>query len=250
MPELYWAGRHDGLDWIAIEAVPTPLPRSRWEGDPGVMAVLVRLHGSQLDLRQLGGDRPERSQLDMGQLDSSRPDWAWGDGGLFHPDWTSEMTAVALSCVAAEHAGAVRSTLQRAMEQSQALFAPACWISGDPNPTNWGLRGDGSVVLFDWERFGRGTPAIDVAITIPGLPTGDGQAERLVAARYLEQWTLAHGEPLVPLDDFTRSVRLAKLWTIAEFLCSYAEGRLSEGAGSTAAWAADWLPQVADWSGV
>ena len=46
-------------------------------------------------------------------------------------------------------------------------------ISGDPNPTNWSVREDGTVVLFDWERVGYGTPALDLAITVPGLGTPD-----------------------------------------------------------------------------
>ena len=70
------------------------------------------------------------------------------------------------------------------MEQaSQHLFRPVCAISGDPNPVNWGLRDDGTLALFDWERFGRCSPALDLAITVPGL--GDETAYRAVATSYL-----------------------------------------------------------------
>ena len=108
---------------------------------------------------------------------------------------------------------------------SQPLFAPRCPISGDPNPTNWGLRDDGSLVLFDWERFGYGTPVLDLAITIPGL--GDGATFRRVAGRYLGDRRAVDG-PLCPAGErLSREIAIAKVWSVVEFLSNYAEGRLA-----------------------
>ncbi|MDQ0220379.1 hypothetical protein ELQ35_19985 [Peribacillus cavernae] len=64
-------------------------------------------------------------------------------------------------------------------EQAKVLFRPLCCISGDPNPTNWGVRNNGDLVLFDFERIGYGNPAIDLAITMPGFGSQDGSLEYL-----------------------------------------------------------------------
>lgn len=233
IPELFWAGKQNGMHWMVLELLPAPLPRDRWVGDPQVMEALARLHVARLE-KELEG----------------LP--------LFRLAWTAEMTEAAVSCVPAQHRSAVRAVLLDVMEQSQGLFAPVCFISGDPNPTNWGLRSDGSVALFDWERFGCGSPAIDVAITMPGLPTEDGELERRVAAAYLtvrdrivgtragaeavhlgaEVW--AGGKPSV--DGIM--IRRAKLWTVVEFLSQYAAGELPESVRSTAEWLRAWLPEV------
>lgn len=209
IPELFWSG----ANWLVMEAVPHPLPRSRWEGDPDVLATLARLHDHATD-------------LDLGALQP------------FRPQWTAEMTDAALSCLPAEERGALRSSLLAIRERSGDLFAPRCFISGDPNPTNWGLRADGTVVLFDWERFGWGAPALDVAISMPGLPSPDGMAEERVASRYMEI-----GETPGSAHQFAADMRRAKLWTIVEFLGAHAEGKVAAEAGRTAAWLAAWLPQ-------
>lgn len=52
---------------------------------------------------------------------------------------------------------------------ADTLLEPQVLISGDTNHGNWGRRDSGEAVLFDWERLGRGSPAIDLAPMIPGL---------------------------------------------------------------------------------
>lgn len=98
-------------------------------------------------------------------------------------------------------------------QEAQSLFDPECPLSGDPNPANWGMRDDSSLVLFDWERYCLGTPALDLAITVPGL--GDLANLRRVAAAYL------HGEesqaPRTP-ERLAREIALAKVWSVVEFL--------------------------------
>src|SRR5579883_2966731 len=59
--------------------------------------------------------------------------------------------------------------VKRSMQPRESIFYTKVAPTGDPNPTNWGLRADGTIVLYDWERFGQATPAIDLAITVPGL---------------------------------------------------------------------------------
>lgn len=108
--------------------------------------------------------------------------------------------------------------LEDLQQRHQYLFQPTCLISGDPNPTNWAVRMDGALVLFDWERFGAGTPALDLAITVPGL--GDAAAYRRVATRYLED---QHVTAPSAEDALTHDIAVAKVWTVVEYL--------SEGTG-------------------
>ena len=130
------------------------------------------------------------------------------------------MTDRALSLFPERIAADLRPLLSSMQEGSSHLFAPLCSISGDPNPSNWGLREDASPVLFDWERFGAGTPALDLAITVPGL--GDEDDRRAVASTYLDGWP---GAPF-PIDRLTRDMALAKAWTVVELLSGYAEGQV------------------------
>jgi hypothetical protein len=136
----------------------------------------------------------------------------------------------------------VRGRLLSIRERTQGLFAPLCCISGDPNPTNWGMREDGTVVLFDWERFGKGSPSLDIAISMPGLPSPDGQFEYRMASRYLEHWTANYGEPLTTIESLAIDIRRAKVWSIVEFLGAYSEGRLPESAQATVTRLAEWMP--------
>jgi hypothetical protein len=178
------------------------------------MATLVRLHGST-------------QNLELGELQP------------YQAHWSDDMTEAA---VAAEQARGVRGRLLSIRERTQGLFTPLCCISGDPNPTNWGLREDGTVVLFDWERFGKGSPSLDIAISMPGLPSPDGQLEYQVASRYLEHWTADYGEPLTSIESLAIDIRRAKVWSIVEFLGARAEGRLPESAQATVTRLAEWLP--------
>ena len=161
VPDLDRSLATDDGQWLILEDVPHPLPRARWRADPDVLAVLARLHAATWG-------RP----LDL--------------PGAFVPAWTDEATAAALACFPGASARALASPLAELQQESQDLFRPLCSISGDPNPTNWGLRADGTVVLYDWERFGVGTPPIDLAITVPGL--GDHAAYAAVASGYLRGW--------------------------------------------------------------
>ena len=199
-PQLFAHYQVDGADWIVIEFVPQPLPKARWLADVQAIDQLRLLHRAELTL----------------PVD-----------GWFRPKWTPQMTAAALNYLSSS----VANTLYDLQQRAQPIFEPTCWISADPNPRNWGVRANGEVVLFDWERFSRGTPALDLAITIPGLGSlGDYHA---VAGMYLNSAETAH--PLV------HQMILAKAWTIVEFLANVHSGAVAETTG--VAYLAQYLPQ-------
>jgi hypothetical protein len=110
-----------------------------------------------------------------------------------------------------------------------AVLTGSTPVSGDPNPRNWAVRGDGALVLLDWERAGFATPAVDVAITLPGLPSPEDAVAATTAYRR------AGGDSVDP-----EHVLLAKHWTARELL---AENRDDDGLRATQAWLTDALPR-------
>src|SRR5262249_24882684 len=183
--------------WLVLEWIPKPLPRKRWLADPEVITALRQVH--QLDL-------------------------AISHAGWFAPCWTQDMTSAFFRW--ASHVD--RALLERLRARAQALFEPRVWISGDPNPTNWGLHSNGRLALFDWERFGRGTPALDLAITVPGLGAREDFA----------RVTRAYG-----VSEMAESNALAKAWTLVEFV-SQAEGQRIKTLDRLRPAVAEWLRSI------
>ncbi len=199
IPQLIWLGSEDdGVWWIALEDVAQPLPGERWDADREVLGMLKRLHATPPSCLPVGLD------------------------GFFRPRWTQAMDEATLSYFAAETTD-LAELLRGIREDYLYLFSMGCLISGDPNPTNWGLREDGSVVLYDWERFGMGAPALDLAITIPGL--GDEGAFKRVAAAYLCAGEKSDAEAIaervenVPstVGGLAKEIAAAKVWSVVEF---------------------------------
>lgn len=62
------------------------------------------------------------------------------------------------------------AVFEAARHQSSAILAPCHLVSGDPNGSNWGLRPWGQLVLFDWERVGLGSAALDLGAVAYGEP--------------------------------------------------------------------------------
>jgi hypothetical protein len=195
IPRLEWSSHEDEQHWLVLEDIATPLPRERWLADPAVMGTLRLLHSIPL---------PEPADL---------------NADMFQPGWTEGMNTAAVRLLPEEHAAAALTTLERLRQRatSMGLFRHECLISGDPNPTNWGLRPDGTPVLFDWDRFGLGTPALDLGITVPGL--GDRDAFRAVATAYLGDGA---SEPEIEL--LATAAGLDKAWSLAEYLKEAALG--------------------------
>ncbi|MEM8529423.1 MAG: phosphotransferase [Chloroflexota bacterium] len=198
LPEFIWGDAVEDIHWLVIEYIPHPLPRKRWLADPDVITLLHTLHHSTL----------------------AAPSWE-----VFCPTWTDLHTTEALTFFDEPVDSATRVALVTLQARSQSLLILRCCISGDPNPSNWGLRDDGTIVLFDWERFGYGTPALDLAITIPGLGTvGDFT---VVAEQYLSQHTTTL-EKSYSTKPLANDIAIAKAWSVVEFLSMVSRGQVSD----------------------
>jgi len=190
VPQAFWIG----TDWLLLEHLPDPLPRERWLADTAVMRSLVALHGSG-SARDLVRDP-------------------------FRPAWDESVDDAALRRLPVDLRTRSARDLARVRAESARWLEGDTLVSGDPNPRNWGTRADdGRVVLFDWERTGFATPAVDVAITVPGLPNRD-QLE-LAATSYLEAANRRTGSTHT-VSDLTRGLAVVKTWTAVELL---ADGR-------------------------
>jgi Phosphotransferase enzyme family len=174
-PKLEMQCDSNGELWLVLEAIPKPLPDNRWLADPQVIELLRNLHEFKFD---------------------HAPKFA------FRPAWTQAMNAHALQFLPKQ----LEEKLETCRALAQPLLEPRNLISGDPNPMNWGVLENGDPVLFDWDRFGLGTPALDLAITVPGLGSTEEYAK--VAAMY-------HGKPD---DKLAREIALAKVWAIVDIL--------------------------------
>ena len=93
---------------------------------------------------------------------------------------------------------------------SDVLFRYHTLISGDSNAGNWGRRENGDLVLFDWERFGKGSPAIDLAPLIKGM--GTRQTFNDIAERYC-QLSGHHN-----VHSLVREIAIAKAWIVTEVM--------------------------------
>jgi hypothetical protein len=179
--------------WLVLEDVPQPLPRERWFCDSEMLMILNRLHTLDLKLPT-----------------------------MFNPVWTDTMTEKALACFGNDEAARFKTRLNSLQALYQHVFRQECLISADPNPKNWGLRDNGDIMLYDWERFSYGTPAIDLAITVPGL--GNMEQFTQVAATYLQERERSGGAYPVPVEQLARDMAAAKLWAVVELLSGYQDG--------------------------
>lgn len=197
--ELYGSGFDDtGRYWIVMEDIPKPFPQERWVCDREQFEMLFSLHSGTW------GDK-------MPTLDA----------GVYRPGWDDEMTRRACKWFEDElEQSHVENLLTKMQRHAQVLFEPTCCISADPNPTNWRIRNSGELVLIDWERFSPGHPAIDLAITMPGLGSKDGTMESSIAELYRECWEKNMGSVPVELSELKRLIRVAKLWSVVEFLAN------------------------------
>jgi hypothetical protein len=174
-PKLEMIAHAGDETWLVIEHIPAPLPDQRWLADPQVLETLRKLREFKFD---------------------HAPKFA------FQPTWTQAMNSHVLQFLP-KH---LEEKLEAFRTLAQPLFEPRNLISGDPNPMNWGVLENGDPVLFDWDRFGLGTPALDLAITVPRL--GSKENYEKVAAIY-------RGKPDAQL---AREIALAKVWTIVDIL--------------------------------
>lgn len=162
---------------IRLEYIPHPVDQDAVAGDE-VLSMLARLHGHPPD-----------------------PSWT------YHPHgWSAAALEASLALLALPESAAQQ--MRRFHQHSEALFRHPGLISGDSNAGNWGRRDNGEWVLFDWERFGTGSPAIDLAPLIKGM--GTLQAFNTLADRY----SLIACYPGV--RDLAKEIAIAKAWIVTE----------------------------------
>lgn len=131
------------------------------------------------------------------------PDPAW----IYHPHgWSAAALEASLALLALPDRAAQQ--MRSFHQHSEALFRHPGLISGDSNAGNWGRRETGEWVLFDWERFGTGSPAIDLAPLIKGM--GNIQAFNAIADRY-SLIACQSG-----IRDLAKEIAIAKAWIVTE----------------------------------
>jgi hypothetical protein len=188
VPSVLAAG-WDPEPWIVLPWLPTALPRSRWTADPAVMGWLRAFHAMAVAWR-----------------DEPHPWFPFG--------WPDELTWAALSLLAPPDAAWFGPRIARWQAlANRVLWKPLTVVHGDPNPTNWRISNQGRLVLLDWARYGVAHPALDVAVSLPGLPSP------AAAAQAVRQY----GSRLLGPDH----VLLAKLYVSFEFLAMAARGDIT-----------------------
>jgi|GEM_PF-1184421 len=199
IPDLYLTFDEDEQHWLVIEDIPTPYPTATvgtWQPDERIIAILARLHATT---RANPPDLP----------------------GIEPHHWQPESTRAAIDLLPAADASALAPILARLQHESEPLGERWCWISGDPNPRNWGLRDDGTPVLYDWEFIAPGVPATDLAIIVPGL--GEPASYARAAAAYLAAWDATEQLPW-DAATLTRQIAIAKVATVIQLLHGHASG--------------------------
>lgn len=184
VPKLLFVIEAEAGDcWLGMEYIPYELPGSRWRADAQVIRALYHLHSLPAASAQAAD---------------------------YKPRWPDSLTESALEMLARAGAGVPMHALSSLQERAALLFRPACLLHGDPNPTNWRMRADGGLVLVDWDRVCAAHPALDLAITMPGLGSEDGGLERRIAESYNQ---LAKRQAVLP-----EQIELAKIWSVIEYL--------------------------------
>lgn len=105
--------------------------------------------------------------------------------------------------------------LRRFRQCSDVIFDYPSLVSGDSNAGNWGRRQNGDLVLFDWERFGKGSPAIDLGPLIKGM--GTKQTFIDLAERYC-QHARRHD-----FNALAREIAIVKAWVVTEVIMLLSE---------------------------
>ena len=193
IPELKHTVAVPPVHWLVLEDIPDALVVERGQIDKLMITLLARLHSLPVNLV------PAETMT-------------------FQPSWTDEMTRKAFA-VLPQHTH-LQAQVESIQTKAQPIFEKQALISGDPNPTNWGVRPDGTRVLFDWERFTCATPAIDLAITVAGL--GNPAHFHELATVYLDIRQQIKPYPM-PAAQLAQHIAYAKLWTVIEYLTLYAD---------------------------
>jgi hypothetical protein len=193
-PELLFADPARQL--VRLEYIPHPVSQDAVASDEA-LAMLARLH-------------------------RVAPDAAW----RYHThSWSVSALEKSLALLALPEQASQQ--LRRFQQCSEVLFRHPGLISGDSNAGNWGRRDNGELVLFDWERFATGSPAIDLAPLIKGM--GATHAFQALAERYCR--ISDHATP----RELSREIAIAKAWIVTEVVTLLAERQKTD------------LPRYLDW---
>ncbi|NOJ03385.1 choline kinase [Vibrio splendidus] len=120
--------------------------------------------------------------------------------------WTASDTSTALASLKLPQV--TQDGLLCIQQLSSDLFKHQTLVSGDANEGNWGRRDNGQLVLFDWERFGFGSPAIDLAPLVSRM--GSLSDYERIVDRYLCHNTL------IPREELIKQLIMAKSWIVVE----------------------------------
>jgi Phosphotransferase enzyme family len=191
IPEVYFSCEEDRKHWIIIEDLPHPFAKNRWKADSEQIYMLYKLHSKSLN----------------SEIEIKEP---------YQFNWDEKLTEK-VQCLLPNE---LTTKIYYLREQAKDLFTPFCCISGDPNPTNWGVRDNGELVLFDFERIGYGNPAIDLAITMPGFGSEDGALEYEIAKKYISHWKSNTITYPFSVNELTKQIQLAKVWSALDYLAN------------------------------
>ncbi|UJD89052.1 aminoglycoside phosphotransferase [Rahnella aquatilis] len=151
----------------------------------------------------------------LSRLHCYRPDPSW----VYHNlTWSEAALEKSLILLALPDRAAKQ--LRYFHQASDALFSGQCLISGDSNAGNWGKRDNGDLVLFDWERFSTGSPAIDLAPLIKGM--GFKQKFIEFAERY--NCISRNYNP----NDLAKEIAIAKAWIVTQVIVLLNERQKSD----------------------
>ncbi|KAB2114765.1 phosphotransferase family protein [Vibrio alginolyticus] len=120
--------------------------------------------------------------------------------------WTAFATDQALKIL--NLPDVVESSIKRIQSLSDSIFECKALISGDTNDGNWGTRDNGDLVLFDWERFGQGSAAIDLAPLVSGL--GSIAEYNEIVTQYIIH------NPALSKNELLEHLIIAKCWIVIE----------------------------------
>ncbi|MCL9783454.1 phosphotransferase [Vibrio sp. S4M6] len=171
---------------------------------------LIRLNGNNLYIEYI----PNKITLDkLNKCDDTFRQLAYLHQSKCTPpfavkthQWTLEATELALQSLNLPNV--TRDSIYTIQASSAELFVSHGLISGDSNDGNWGVRDNEELVLFDWERFGYGSPAIDLAPLVRGL--GSVSSYREVVEKY------SCFNPTFSSEILRKHLIIAKVWILIE----------------------------------
>lgn len=151
----------------------------------------------------------------LSRLHCYQPDPSWI---YHHHSWSEAALEKSLALLALSDRAAKQ--LRYIQQESGPLFSGQCLISGDSNAGNWGKRNGDDFVLFDWERFSTGSPAIDLAPLIKGM--GSKQKFTDFAERYN---CISRN---YNTNNLAREIAIAKAWIVTEVVLLLYERKKSD----------------------